>query len=79
MQKPRKELAVRPVTGLECHRSEISGKRFWGLFQTLCGTPEKFFQNSYVHNYCPIALMKNTGSNITPADLNQKVMTAVKF
>ncbi|XP_017876401.1 single-strand selective monofunctional uracil DNA glycosylase [Ceratina calcarata] len=67
--KPSKEQPARKVTGFECTRSEISGKRLWGLFQELCGTPEKFFEHSYIHNYCPIALMDKKGRNITPAEI----------
>lgn len=67
--KPSKEQPNRKVTGFECTRSEVSGKRLWGLFQELCGTPEKFFEHSYIHNYCPIALMDKKGRNITPAEI----------
>ncbi|XP_006616530.1 single-strand selective monofunctional uracil DNA glycosylase [Apis dorsata] len=67
--KPVKEQPNRKITGFQCNRSEISGKRLWGLFQKLCGSPEKFFQQAYIHNYCPIALMKKNGCNITPAEI----------
>lgn len=67
--KPVKEQPKRKVTGFQCNRSEISGKRLWSLFQKLCGSPEKFFQQAYIHNYCPIALMKKNGCNITPAEI----------
>ncbi|XP_076234883.1 single-strand-selective monofunctional uracil-DNA glycosylase [Calliopsis andreniformis] len=67
--KPAKEQPDRKVTGFLCTRSEISGKRLWGLFQELCGNPEKFFQHAYIHNYCPIALMDSKGRNITPAEI----------
>ncbi|XP_017795991.1 PREDICTED: single-strand selective monofunctional uracil DNA glycosylase [Habropoda laboriosa] len=67
--KPAKEQPNRKVTGFQCTRSEISGKRLWGLFKELCGNPEKFFQHAYIHNYCPIALMNKKGCNITPAEI----------
>ncbi|XP_014609875.1 PREDICTED: single-strand selective monofunctional uracil DNA glycosylase-like isoform X1 [Polistes canadensis] len=70
--KPSKEQPDRKVTGFDCKRSEISGKRLWGLFKDLCGTPQNFFKHSYVHNYCPIALMDRKGKNITPADLKKE-------
>lgn len=73
VEKPANEISIRPVTGFQCHRSEISGKKFWSLFQNLCGTPENFFKYSYMHNYCPLLLMKNSGSNITPADLKVNI------
>lgn len=74
--KPAKEQPSRKVTGFQCTRSEVSGKRLWGLFQELCKSPEKFFKHAYIHNYCPIALMNKKGCNITPAELKgQEVQT----
>ncbi|XP_043254981.1 single-strand selective monofunctional uracil DNA glycosylase [Colletes gigas] len=67
--KPDKEQPDRKITGFQCTRTEISGKRLWGLFQKLCGKPEKFFEHAYLHNYCPIALMDTKGRNITPAEI----------
>ncbi|XP_076638594.1 single-strand-selective monofunctional uracil-DNA glycosylase [Colletes latitarsis] len=67
--KPAKEQPDRKITGFQCKRTEISGKRLWGLFQELCGNPEKFFEHAYLHNYCPIALMDKKGRNITPAEI----------
>lgn len=60
----------RPVNGLNCQRSEISGKRLWDLFIELSeGDPYKFFKNCFLHNYFPLALMNKSAKNITPADL----------
>ncbi|XP_078034813.1 single-strand-selective monofunctional uracil-DNA glycosylase [Augochlora pura] len=67
--KPVKEQPDRKVTGFLCTRSEVSGKRLWGLFQELCGNPENFFQHAYIHNYCPIAFMDKKGRNITPSEI----------
>ncbi|XP_018328329.1 single-strand selective monofunctional uracil DNA glycosylase [Agrilus planipennis] len=67
--KPEKECPSRTITGFNCTRSEISGERFWGYIQKLCGTSEKFFENAFVYNYCPLAFMKNNGTNVTPAEL----------
>lgn len=69
MNKPARELDIRPITGFECHRSEVSGKRFWGLIKEICGVPEFFFKNAFVHNYCPFAFMKLDGKNITPTEI----------
>lgn len=70
VKKPFNELKERPITGLLCDKSEQSGKRFWGLFEKICGdNSEKFFQHCFVHNWCPLAFFANTGRNITPADL----------
>ncbi|CAB3248934.1 unnamed protein product, partial [Arctia plantaginis] len=46
----------------------ISGKRFWGLFKSLCGTPENFFKTSFVFNYLPQQWMTKTGRNLTPGE-----------
>lgn len=69
VQKPEKELPSRPITGLNCTKSEQSGLRFWGLFQKICGTPESFFENCFVYNFCNLAFFHATGRNITPAEL----------
>lgn len=69
VNKPPRELDIRPITGFECHRSEVSGKRFWGLIKEICGVPEIFFKNAFVHNYCPFAFMKLDGKNITPTEI----------
>lgn len=59
----------RPVQGFNCPRSEVSGRRLWGLFEELYGTAEAFFADSYVANYCPLIWMSETGANITPTQL----------
>ncbi|XP_011170776.1 single-strand selective monofunctional uracil DNA glycosylase isoform X1 [Solenopsis invicta] len=67
--KPLKEHPDRKVVGFQCTRSEVSGQRLWSLFRDLCGTPENFFQNAYMHNYCPFAFMDAKARNITPAEI----------
>lgn len=59
----------RPVQGFSCPRSEVSGRRLWGLFESLYGPADKFFARSYVANYCPLIWMSESGSNITPTQL----------
>lgn len=59
----------RPVQGFACPRSEVSGRRLWGLFAEMYGTAEAFFAHSYVANYCPLIWMGESGANITPAQL----------
>src|SRR5690349_10371905 len=48
IDKPRKENPKRPVLGFDCHRSEISGERLWGLFRDRFGTAENFFREYIV-------------------------------
>ncbi len=59
----------RPVDGFACPRSEVSGRRLWGLFAELYGTAERFFKEAYVANYCPLIWMAESGANVTPAQL----------
>ena len=41
--QPAKVHPKRPVTGFECPRSEVSGKRLWGWAQARFKTPGRFF------------------------------------
>lgn len=59
----------RPIQGFACPRSEVSGRRLWGLFADMYGTAEAFFAHAYVANYCPLIWMSESGANITPAQL----------
>ena len=67
--RPAREHPKRPVLGFECARSEVSGKRLWGLFARRFGTAEQFFARHFVANYCPLAFLTATGSNLTPDKL----------
>ncbi len=69
IDRPRKENPKRPVLGFDCHRSEISGERLWGLFAKRFGTAEEFFRDHIVMNYCPLAFVEETGRNRTPDKL----------
>lgn len=64
--KPADEHPKRPVEGFACQRSEVSGKRLWGLFAARFGTAGKFAAEHAVVNYCPLVWMSATGANITP-------------
>jgi len=67
--KPSKEHPKRPVEGFSCPRSEVSGARLWGWARARFGTPEEFFENQLVVNYCPLAFMEESGKNRTPDKL----------
>ncbi len=56
----------RPVAGMSCTRSEVSGRRLWGLFRDQYYHAEEFFRDHIVLNYCPLVFMGETGRNITP-------------
>jgi single-strand selective monofunctional uracil DNA glycosylase len=66
---PRGVHPKRPVQGLDCPRSEVSGARLWGAFARRCGDPESFFRRAFVLNYCPLLFLGETGSNLTPDKL----------
>ncbi len=59
----------RPVTGFNCSRSEISGKRIWGWAQKKFETPQKFFSRFFITNYCPLQFIEAGGRNRTPNQL----------
>lgn len=79
VQAPKAQHEKRPVTGLACPRSEVSGRRLWDLMQERFGTPDAFAQASgggsvsgggnYVSNYCPLVFMEASGKNRTPDKL----------
>ncbi|MBD3853259.1 MAG: single-stranded DNA-binding protein, partial [Acidobacteria bacterium] len=67
--RPDPEHPKRPVHGLACTRSEVSGARLWGWARDLFATPERFFERFFIANYCPLAFMESTGRNRTPDKL----------
>ena len=68
IERPEHENPKRPIEGFACVRSEVSGRRLWGLFQQRFGTPEAFFADHFVANYCPLAFFDNA-RNLTPDKL----------
>lgn len=66
---PRIEHPKRPVLGFDCHRSEVSGERLWGMFAKRFDTAESFFREHIVMNYCPLAFIEESGRNRTPDKL----------
>ncbi len=66
--KPERENPKRPVEGFACSRGEVSGQRLWGLFRERFGTPEAFFAEHFVANYCPLVFFEE-GRNLTPDKL----------
>ena len=66
--QPAKTNPKRPVEGFACKRSEVSGQRLWGLFRERFGSPDAFFAEHFVANYCPLAFFED-GRNLTPDKL----------
>ncbi len=67
--RPDPEHPKRPVQGLECPRSEVSGRRLWGYFAERFGGPEEFFAEHFILNYCPLVFMEASARNRTPDKL----------
>lgn len=76
--KPDPEHPKRPITGFECERSEVSGRRLWGYFADKFPKAEDFFRDHFVVNYCPLVWMSETGANITPDKLPANEMEPVE-
>jgi single-strand selective monofunctional uracil DNA glycosylase len=71
VEKPQGEHPRKPVEGFSCRRSEVSGRRLWGLFRSRCGDAERFFERFFVINYCPLLFLDADGRNITPDKLKR--------
>lgn len=77
VDSPAKQHPKRPIDGLECSRTEISGDRFWGWAAERFGHPEAFFREFFVWNYCPLAFIADSGANYVPERLLKKDRTAL--
>lgn len=73
VDKPKREHPKRQVLGFDCTRSEVSGARLWGWARAKWKTPERFFSQFYIANYCPLAFLEETGRNFTPDRLPAKI------
>ena len=69
IDKPAREHPKRIIEGFDCARSEVSGKRLWGLMEERFGNAENFFMDHWVANYCPLSFMTESGRNFTPDKL----------
>ena len=75
--RPAGEHPRRPVSGFACLRSEVSGRRLWGLFAERFGAPAQFFRQHLVMNYCPLAFLELSGRNRTPGKLPAREKAAL--
>ncbi len=55
-----------PVRGFACTRSEVSGRRLWGLMRERFGSAKDLARHAFVANYCPLLFLDQAGRNITP-------------
>jgi single-strand selective monofunctional uracil DNA glycosylase len=67
--RPAREHPSRPIEGFACTRAEVSGARLWGWAKDRFATPERFFADFFVMNYCPLAFLEQGGKNRTPDKL----------
>ena len=75
--RPAREHPAYPVRGMDCPRSEVSGRRLWGLFASRFGDAGAFFADHFAVNYCPLLFIASSrrrdGSegarNLTPDHL----------
>lgn len=77
VEKPQPEHPKRPISGFACERSEVSGRRLWGLMAERFSTAGDFFRDHFVLNYCPLVWMSESGSNLTPDKLSAVERDAV--
>jgi single-strand selective monofunctional uracil DNA glycosylase len=72
IDKPKIEHPKRPIEGLMCKRSEVSGARLWGWVKETFEEPRRFFERFMIVNYCPLVFMEESGKNRTPDKLPPK-------
>ncbi len=75
--KPTPEHPKRPILGFNCEKSEVSGRRLWGLFAERFPDPQAFFAEHFVLNYCPLVFMEESARNRTPDKLPAKEVSAL--
>jgi len=69
LSRPAHQHPKRPIEGMACRRSEVSGQRVWGWAASRFGSPEAFFEHAIVLNYCPLVFLAESGRNCTPDKL----------
>ena len=69
VEQPAQLHPKRPIEGMACARSEVSGRRVWTWAQETFGTSDAFFERFFVWNWCPLAFMEEGGRNRTPDKL----------
>jgi len=75
--KPVPEHPKRPILGFDCEKSEVSGRRLWGLFAERYPDSLDFFADHFVLNYCPLVFMEDTARNRTPDKLPAREVSAL--
>src|SRR5690554_3909574 len=78
--KPPREHPKREIQGLECQRREVSGTRLWSLMAEKFETPQNFFKDHAIINYCPLVFVDGGagGRNIIPEKLPREERLALE-
>lgn len=78
--KPPQEHPKREIQGLECQRREVSGTRLWSLMAEKFETPQNFFKEHAIMNYCPLVFVDGGagGRNIIPEKLPREERLALE-
>ncbi len=65
----------RPIEGLLCERSEVSGRRLWSLIEKKFPLSKQFTPHLAIMNYCPVVFVDTgpTGKNIIPEKIEKEV------
>lgn len=77
IERPENEHPKRRIQGMACPKSEVSGRRLWGLFSERFPKAEDFFTDHLVINFCPLVWMKESGANLTPDKIKSSEIAAV--
>ena len=77
VDQPKNIHPKRPISGFQCQRSEVSGRRFWSWAKARFGEPEQFFSTCFVANYCPLVFMEESGRNRVPEKLPKEERLAL--
>ncbi len=76
--RPHHQHPKRPIEGLACRRSEVSGQRVWGWAQSRFGSADAFFEHILIVNYCPLVFLAESGRNCTPDKLPKAEQQALQ-
>jgi single-strand selective monofunctional uracil DNA glycosylase len=77
VDRPPNENPKRPIEGFACKRSEVSGRRLWGLFSERYPDARVFFEKHLAVNFCPLVFMEEGGRNRTPDKIPKGEMEPV--
>jgi single-strand selective monofunctional uracil DNA glycosylase len=72
VNRPHEEDPRRPISGFKARRSEVSGRRVWGLFANRYASAADFAKDNYVLNWCPLIFFSDAAVNITPDKIAPK-------